>query len=99
MGTPLFQDGHFYVADNYGEFQCVEAATGKPIWRTRQPTGETEWGSSVHLTPNGNRVFLFKDRGQLMVAKLSREATRNSVASATNDGIGACESVGTTRRR
>jgi outer membrane protein assembly factor BamB len=73
MGTTLIQDGHFYVSDNYGEFQCIEAATGKLIWRTREPTGETEWGSSVHLTPNGKRVFLFNDRGQLMVAKLSRE--------------------------
>jgi outer membrane protein assembly factor BamB len=73
MGTPLLQDGHFYVADNYGEFQCVEAATGKLIWRTREPTGETQWGSSVHLTPNGNRVFLFNDRGQLIMARLSKE--------------------------
>jgi outer membrane protein assembly factor BamB len=73
MGTPLFQDGHIYVVDNYGEFQCIEAATGKLVWRTRKPTGETQWGESVHLTPNGKRVFLFNDRGQLMVARLSKE--------------------------
>jgi outer membrane protein assembly factor BamB len=71
MGTPLFQGGHFYVADNYGEFQCVDAATGKRVWGTRKPTGETQWGESVHLTPNGDRVFLFNDRGQLIVARLS----------------------------
>jgi outer membrane protein assembly factor BamB len=73
MGTPLFQDGHFYVADNYGEFQCIEAATGRIVWRTRQPTGETKWGETVHLTPNGDHVFLFNDQGQLLVAKLGRE--------------------------
>lgn len=72
MGTPLFQDGHFYVADNYGEFQCVEATTGNILWRTRKPTGETKWAETVHLTPNGDRVFLFNDQGQLMVAKLSK---------------------------
>jgi outer membrane protein assembly factor BamB len=71
MGTPLFQGDHFYVADNYGEFQCIDAATGQRVWGTRKPTGETQWGESVHLTPNGNRVFLFNDRGQLIVARLS----------------------------
>src|SRR5262249_55868346 len=70
MGTPLFQGDHFYVADNYGEFQCLAAATGKRIWGTRQPTGETKW-DSVHLTPNGDRVFLFNDQGQLIVARLT----------------------------
>jgi outer membrane protein assembly factor BamB len=72
MGTPLFRDGHFYVADNYGEFQCFEAATGKLVWSTRKPTGETKWGESVHLTPNRDRVFLFNDRGQLILGKLSQ---------------------------
>jgi outer membrane protein assembly factor BamB len=73
MGTPLFLDGHFYVADNYGEFQCIEAATGRLIWATRKPTGETKWGETVHLTPNGDRVFLFNDRGQLILGKLGRD--------------------------
>jgi outer membrane protein assembly factor BamB len=73
MGTPLFQGDHFYVADNYGELQCIAAATGKRIWGTRQPTGETKWGESVHLTPNGDRVFLFNDQGQLIVARLTPE--------------------------
>jgi outer membrane protein assembly factor BamB len=71
MGTPLFREGHFYVADNYGEFQCIDATTGKRVWGTRKPTGQTQWGESVHLTPNGNRIFLFNDRGQLIVARLS----------------------------
>jgi outer membrane protein assembly factor BamB len=73
MGTPLFQGEHFYVADNYGEFQCLDATTGKRVWGTRQPTGETQWGESVHLTPNGKRVFLFNDRGQLIIALLNAE--------------------------
>ncbi len=25
----------------YGEFHCVDAATGSILWRTREPTGET----------------------------------------------------------
>lgn len=76
LGTPLFQDGHFFVADNYGEFHCVDAATGSIVWRTREPTGENKWGSTVHLTPNGKRVFLFNERGQLMVARLGKEGYR-----------------------
>jgi outer membrane protein assembly factor BamB len=71
MGTPLFRDGHFYVADNYGEFQCRDAADGKLVWKTRKPTGGSKWGESVQLTPNGNRVFLFNQKGELLTAKLS----------------------------
>jgi outer membrane protein assembly factor BamB len=57
---------------HYGEFHCVDAATGSIVWRTREPTGETKWGESVHLTPNGKRVFLFNDCGQLMIARLGK---------------------------
>jgi outer membrane protein assembly factor BamB len=72
IGTPLLQGGYFYVANNYGELQCIEAATGKRVWGTRKPTGETKW-DSAHLTPNGDRVFLFNDQGLLIVARLSAE--------------------------
>jgi outer membrane protein assembly factor BamB len=70
MATPLLQGDHFYVGDNYGELQCLEAATGKRVWGSRKPTGDTQW-DSAHLTPNGDRVFIFNDQGQLIVARLS----------------------------
>jgi outer membrane protein assembly factor BamB len=70
IGTPLFQGDHFYVGDNYGELQCLEAATGKRVWGSRKATGDTQW-DSAHLTPNGDRVFIFNDQGQLIVARLS----------------------------
>jgi outer membrane protein assembly factor BamB len=73
MGTPLFRDGYFYVTDNYGEFQCRDAREGKLVWGTRKPTGETKWGESVHLTPNGDRVLLLNPKGELILAKLSQE--------------------------
>jgi outer membrane protein assembly factor BamB len=78
MGTPVFQGDHFYVADNYGELQCLEASTGRRVWGTRQPTGESQWGESVHLTPQGNRVFLLNDQGQLIVAQLSAQGYKES---------------------
>jgi outer membrane protein assembly factor BamB len=70
MGTPHFEGNYFYVADNYGELQCMDATSGKRIWGTRKPTGESKW-ESVHLTPHGSRVFLFNDQGQLLIARLS----------------------------
>src|SRR5262249_5711849 len=70
MATPLLQGDHFYVGDNYGELQCLEAATGKLVWGSRKATGDTQW-DSAHLTPNGDRVFIFNDQGQLIVARLS----------------------------
>lgn len=68
--TPLIQDGHVYSAKSSGEFVCLELATGKEVWKTDTVTGLRS-GASVHITPNGNAVFLFTDQGDLIRAQLS----------------------------
>lgn len=70
ISTPLFQDdAHFYAMENDGSLVCLDANTGKEVWNTAEATGG-RYGTA-HLTPNGDRVFLFDHRGHLILARLS----------------------------
>ena len=70
FSTPLFHDDrHFYAIENDGCLRCLDATTGDEVWETRQPTS-TRLGNA-HLTPNGDRVFLFNHTGHLILARLT----------------------------
>jgi outer membrane protein assembly factor BamB len=68
--TALIQGRHVYSARITGELVCLEAATGKQVWEEKTIT-ELKNGSSIHLTPCGDAVFLFTDRGDLIRARLT----------------------------
>jgi outer membrane protein assembly factor BamB len=70
FSTPLFQDErYFYAIVNNGELCCLDATSGEEVWATREPTSE-KFGSA-HLTPIGDRAFLFNHKGQLILARLT----------------------------
>ncbi|HXJ58534.1 MAG TPA: PQQ-binding-like beta-propeller repeat protein [Verrucomicrobiae bacterium] len=70
ISTPLFQDDHFlYAILGNGSLACLEADTGKEVWATREPTSGSF--GNAHLTPNGERVFLFNHTGHLILARLT----------------------------
>lgn len=70
ISTPMFQDdGHFYAILGNGSLACLDAATGKEVWSTREPTSGSY--GNAHLTPNGDRVFLFNHVGHLILARLT----------------------------
>jgi outer membrane protein assembly factor BamB len=68
--TPLLQGDYVYSAKSSGELVCLEAGTGKQVWGTTNVT-ELKFGASIHLTPNGDGVFLFTDEGNLILARLA----------------------------
>lgn len=68
--TPLLQGDYVYSAKSSGELVCLEAGTGKQLWGTTNVT-EQKLGASIHLTPNGDVVFLFTDEGNLILARVS----------------------------
>jgi outer membrane protein assembly factor BamB len=70
--TPLLQGGYVYSGKSSGQLVCLDASTGKQVWETDLVT-DTRSGASMHLTTNQGRVFLFNDRGELILAKLSAE--------------------------
>jgi outer membrane protein assembly factor BamB len=70
--TPLLRDNYVFSAKSSGEFVCLDAETGKQLWQTNTVTGLKN-GASVHITVNGDGVFLFTDKGDLIRAQLTPE--------------------------
>jgi outer membrane protein assembly factor BamB len=84
--TALFQGDYFYSAKSSGELVCVRSSTGKQVWQTDKVTALGR-GASIHLTPNGQSVLLFTDRGDLIRAHLApdgyKEITRTHLLEPT----------------
>jgi outer membrane protein assembly factor BamB len=68
--TALFRGEHLYSARSSGELVCLEARTGKQVWETDKVT-DLKGGASIHLTSNGDSVFLYTDKGELIRAQLT----------------------------
>jgi len=85
--TALVRDGYVFSGTYSGDLVCLEAGSGKEVWRTNSVTAPGN-GSSIHLSPNGDAVFLFTDQGNLIRAELSargyREYGRARVLEATS---------------
>jgi outer membrane protein assembly factor BamB len=72
ISTPLIQGDHIYGVDSYGELRCLEAATGDRLWVDRTATPPARW-STIHMVRNGEHVWMFNERGELIIARLSPE--------------------------
>ncbi len=73
MSTPFLEAGFIYGVGSYGQLRCLKAETGDRIWETFAATtgGEpVRWGNAF-LVKNGGRFFLFNEKGDLIIAKLS----------------------------
>jgi outer membrane protein assembly factor BamB len=68
--TGLIRGGCVFSAKSSGELVCLEANTGKQVWTTAKVTALGS-GASIHLTPNGDGVFLYTDQGELIRAQLT----------------------------
>lgn len=72
MCTPIFDGTHIYGVCSYGQLRCLDAATGKRIWETTAATGSDRWWNAF-LVPQGDRVFIHNEQGELIIARLSPE--------------------------
>jgi outer membrane protein assembly factor BamB len=70
ISTPVFDSGYIYGVDSYGELRCLDAADGHRMWEDKTATPPNRW-STIHFVKNGDRYFLFNERGELIIAKLS----------------------------
>jgi outer membrane protein assembly factor BamB len=70
--TPLLQDGLVFSPTRKGELLCLDATTGKQLWQSNG-VSETSSGASIHITavPSIRGAFLFTDRGDLILSRLS----------------------------
>ena len=73
ISTPFMEGGHIYGVCSYGQLRCLDLETGKRLWETlaaTTPEQETRWGNAF-LIKHEDRFFLFNERGELVLARLS----------------------------
>src|SRR5205823_1094126 len=75
MCTPFLKDGHIYGVCSYGQLRCLKADTGARLWETLRATGTAEqpverWANAF-LVAQGDRFFLFNEKGDLIIARLT----------------------------
>ena len=75
ISTPVIDGGHIYGVCAYGELRCLDLTTGDRIWSTFEPTsGESaRWGTAF-LVKHDDRYFLFSEKGDLIIAKLTPQS-------------------------
>jgi len=92
--TPFLEGGHIYGVCSYGQLRCLKAATGERVWETFQATtgGEPVRWANAFIAKNWNRFFLFNEKGDLIIAKLSPEGyaeiSRTHLLEPTNKDCG-----------
>lgn len=70
ISTPLFLGDHVYGVDSYGELRCLAAATGDRVWENTTATPTARW-STIHFVRNDDKIWMFNERGELLIARLS----------------------------
>jgi outer membrane protein assembly factor BamB len=73
ISTPFFEDGYIYGVCSYGQLRCLKADTGERLWETFQATtgGDEERWANAFLVAQDGRFFLFNERGDLIIARLT----------------------------
>jgi len=70
ISTPYINNGYIYGVDSYGEFRCLNLNTGDRVWESLDLMPRGRW-ATAHLIPNGDKVWLFNEKGELIISKLS----------------------------
>jgi outer membrane protein assembly factor BamB len=73
--TPFVEGGTIYGVNRSGEFMAVKLETGERLWETTEPVsgkGSKPQGTgTAFVVKHGDRYFLFNEKGELVIAKLS----------------------------
>jgi outer membrane protein assembly factor BamB len=72
--TPFIENGHIYGVDQTGHLRCVKMETGERVWESAAPfDGKPNNAGTAFIVKNGDRFFLFTEKGDLIIARLSPE--------------------------
>jgi outer membrane protein assembly factor BamB len=75
IATPIFKGDYIYGVGSYGELRCLKAADGERVWMSLKATGDqkepTERWANAFLVQQDDRCFLFNEKGDLIIAKLT----------------------------
>lgn len=89
ISTPLFLGDLIYGVDSYGELRCLDS-DGERLWENLTATPKARW-STIHFVQQGERTWMFNERGELIIARLSRrgydEISRSQLIDPTSDQL------------
>jgi outer membrane protein assembly factor BamB len=94
FSTPFAEDGYLYGVHTGGALCCVKAATGERLWQTFEPTtgGRPAGSAECFLVKNGDRFFVFNEKGDLIIARLTpkgyKEVSRARLLDPTSAAFG-----------
>jgi outer membrane protein assembly factor BamB len=90
ISTPLIKGGHIYGVDSYGQLRCLKLEDGERVWEDLTAVPKARW-ATIHLVQNGDRTWMFNERGELLIAELSpggfRELSRTQLIQPTRDQL------------
>ena len=72
ISTPLILDEHIYGVDSYGQLRCLRLKDGERVWEDLSAVPKARW-STIHFVQNGSTTWMFNERGELIIARLSPE--------------------------
>ncbi len=72
MPTPIVNEDFIFGVCSYGQLRCLNTSDGSRRWETLKATGSGRWWNAF-LIPNGDRVFLHNEQGELIIAQLTGE--------------------------
>tara|TARA_B100000945_G_C20017424_1_gene428387 strand:- start:28 stop:573 length:546 start_codon:yes stop_codon:yes gene_type:complete len=70
ISTPIILGSHVYGVDSYGELRCLDLKDGSRVWEDQTATPRARW-STIHFVKNGKNVWMFNERGELIISQLS----------------------------
>jgi outer membrane protein assembly factor BamB len=69
ISTPYVDGEYIYGADSRGVLRCLRLSDGRQVWEDHSAVPENRF-ATVHLIRQGNRTWLFNERGELIIARL-----------------------------
>lgn len=69
ISTPIIKGDYIYGVDSYGEFRCLELATGDRVWESQDAVPRNRW-ATIHIIRHGDREIMLNDQGYLIYANL-----------------------------
>ena len=70
MSTPYIVDEYIYGADSEGVLRCLRLDSGEQVWQSESAVPRNRW-ATIHMVRNADRTWLFNERGELIIAKLT----------------------------
>jgi outer membrane protein assembly factor BamB len=90
ISTPVILGDYVYGVDSYGELRCLSLKTGDRIWEDLTATPKARW-SNIHMVRNGNKIWMFNERGELVISRLApdgfHEVSRAKLIDPTQDQL------------